>query len=273
MPDKAAANHSDPHRQVGSLATGTLGKAMTVLERVVEADEPPRFTDILALSDQPRGTLHRQLTHLVEEGLLELGRDLCYSAGPRLLKLAARAWARNDFRVIAEPHLRALHDLTGETVHLGVLRGRDVIYLDKVEGRQSVRMYSQIGNASPLYCTGVGKAMLSALADADMRSLVGTLTFQRFTDLTHADAASLLAEIEDIRRDGHAFDREEHETGIRCVAAPIWSQDRAFVAGISVTGPAYRVTPEQLQAWSLPVRNAAARIMEDMHSRLGPRRN
>ena len=139
--------------------TGTVGKAMAVLEIVARAEEPPRFTDILARSDQPRGTLHRQLSNLVEEGLLSLNRDHTYSLGLRLLMFASRAWAGNQFRAIAEPHLRRLNEATGETVHLGVLRGTEVIYLDKVEGRQAVRMYSQIGNASPAFCTGVGSVM------------------------------------------------------------------------------------------------------------------
>jgi DNA-binding IclR family transcriptional regulator len=255
-----------------STGTGTLGKAVSVLEMVAEADAPLRFTEILARSGQPRGTLHRQLSHLVEEGLLDMVRDFGYVPGLRLLKLAARAWERNEFRTIAEPHLRALHRLTGETVHLGVLRGSEIIYLDKVESRQSVRMYSQIGNASPVYCTGVGKAALSALTESDRMALVENLTFKPFTATTHGNRQSLLAEIAVIETCGHAFDREEHETGIRCVAAPIWSEDRAFVAGISVTGPSYRVTMAQLQDWAENVRDAAARIMADMAVRLGPRR-
>jgi len=264
--------HGIDDSEPASAATGTLGKAMAVLDLVVSASTPMRFTDILALSDQPRGTLHRQLGHLVDEGLLELGRDLTYAPGLRLLTMAARAWGHNQFRAIAEPHLRALHELTAETVHLGVLRQDAIVYLDKVESRQSVRMHSQIGNASPVYCTGIGKAALSALPPEVLIRQVARFDFKPFTATTHRDASTLLAEIETIRRQGFAIDRQEHESGITCVAAPIWSEDRGFVAGISVTGPAYRVVSEQLQAWAEPVRKAAAAIMADMFARLGPRR-
>lgn len=251
--------------------TGTLGKAITVLDIVASSDEPMRFTDILARCNQPRGTLHRQLSNLVEEGLLSANRDHSYSLGLRLLKFAAKAWAGNQFRTIAEPHLRALHDRTGETVHLGVLRGTEVIYLDKVESRQAVRMYSQIGNASPVFCTGVGKAALAALPDDRLARVIGDIRFRRFTEHTLTTADRLLAEIEDIRRDGNAYDREEHEIGIRCVAAPVYSADRALVAGVSVTGPAYRVSMDALQSWAELVKQAAAAIMDDMGPRLGPR--
>jgi DNA-binding IclR family transcriptional regulator len=251
--------------------TGTLGKLMQLLDIVTHADAPMRFTDILAAANQPRGTLHRQLGHLTEEGLLEIDAEGRYAPGLRLLELASRSWARNEFRLIAEPHLSALQQLTGETVHLGVLRGASVIYLDKVEGRQPVRMYSQIGNASPVYCTGVGKAALSVLPDDRLASLISGVSFQRFTDNTHTKD-SLLGEIEEIRKSGNAFDREEHEVGIRCVAAPVHSDDLSFVGGISVTGPAYRLTFDRLDEWAVAVRQAAENIMGGMRIGLGPRR-
>ncbi|MBB3608472.1 IclR family transcriptional regulator [Rhizobium sp. BK602] len=264
---------SDSVGDVGRVReTGTLGKLMALLDLVALADRPMRFTDILSLSDQPRGTLHRQLSHLLEEGLLEVDRDGRYLPGIRLLSLASRSWARNEFRAVAEPHLRLLQEKTGETVHLGVLRGTEVIYLDKVEGRQSVRMYSQIGNASPAYCTGVGKAALSVLDDPDVEARLAGVAFHPYTDHTHRDVAGLLTDIAAIRRRGYAFDREEHESGICCVAAPIRSEDGNMLAGVSVTGPAFRVTSEKLQEWAPLVRAAAAAIMQDMHNRLGPKR-
>ena len=143
---KTAGGHNGRRSMVsrkgteGENDTGTPGKLMVLLDLVTHAERPLRFTDILAQAGQPRGTLHRQLGHLVEEGLLELDADGRYSPGLRLLDLAARSWAKNEFRLIAEPHLRALQAMSGETVHLGVLRGTSIIYLDKVEGQQSVRM-------------------------------------------------------------------------------------------------------------------------------------
>lgn len=255
----------------GGQETGTLGKLMVLVDLVTHAHGPMRFTDILAVAGQPRGTLHRQLGHLVEEGLLEFDGEGRYLPGLRLLELASRSWARNEFRSIAEPHLHSLQQMIGETVHLGVLRGSSIIYLDKVEGRQPVRMYSEIGNASPVYCTGVGKAALSVLPPQELKKLVAGLTFQTFTPNT-CTAQTLLAEIGDIGVAGYAFDREEHETGIRCVAAPIWSEDRSFIGGISITGPAYRLTMERLEEWAPPVRQASENIMDGMRIRLGPRR-
>ena len=86
--------------------TGTLGKAIAVLDIIAASPEPLRFTDVLHLTNQPRGTLHRQISNLIEEGLLTVNRDHSYALGLRLLQFASKAWASNRFRTIAEPHLQ-----------------------------------------------------------------------------------------------------------------------------------------------------------------------
>jgi IclR family transcriptional regulator, acetate operon repressor len=254
-----------------SRETGTLGKAMDVLEAIAGSPEPLRFTDLLPLIDQPRGTLHRQLKNLIDEGLVSVGRDQTYELGIRLLRFASKSWSRNRFREIAEPVIRRLHDATGETVHLGVLSGSEVVYLDKVESRQTVRMHSQIGNASPTYCTGVGKAALSTLDDAQVRKLLARTVFKQHTPTTLSNIEALLAELHDIRRDGSGYDREEHEPGIHCVAAPVSSRDGLVAAGISVTAPAFRVPMQQLRQWAPLVREAAAALSDEVNARLSPR--
>ncbi len=252
-------------------ATGTLGKAIATLSLVCEAETPLRFTDVLERSGQPRGTLHRQLTHLVAEGLLDLGADQLYVPGLRLLSLASLAWSRNEIRRLAEPHLQALNALTGETVHLGVLRGAEIVYLDKVEGRQAIRMYSQIGRASPVYCTGIGKAALSVLAVDVRATLLAGLSFRRFTVNTHADLEALSKDIESIAQNGYGFDREEHEDGIHCVAAPIVSPDASFAGGISVTAPSFRVGMARMSGWAPAVRDAGRAICREIAVRMSPR--
>lgn len=252
------------------VSTGTLGKAIAVLEMVVMADEPLRFTEILKRSGQPRGTLHRQLTHLVEEGLLEQNRDQCYSAGIRLLKFAAKAWSDSDLRSVAAPHLRDLHEQTGESVHLGVVRDREIIYLDKIDGKHAVRMYSQIGRTSPLYCTGVGKAALSLFPRDALLRMVRSLSFHAFTSNTLTSVDALLADIAGISERGYGFDLEEHEPGIHCIAVPVQTNRQGLYAAISVTGPAYRLTRERLEDWAPIVKAIASRISDEACIRLAP---
>lgn len=254
-----------------AIQTGTLGKALAVLDLIASAPEPLRFTDLLHRSGQPRGTLHRQLSHLMEEGLIALNEDTgTYELGIRLLNWAAYTWSRNSLRQVAEPFLTGLHQRTNETVHLAVLRNERVVYLDKVESRQAVRMHSQIGNTSPVYCTGVGKAMLSALDPESLQQLAHQLEFKTYTAHTLANAEALLAEVEQIRHQGYAEDREEHELGIRCVAAPIVSAKGQLRGGISVTTPVFRLQQEQLEQWRIWVKEAAHAISAQLATRMGP---
>lgn len=252
--------------------TGTLGKAIALLDRVCQAERPQRFTDLLKQTDQPRGSLHRQLRHLVAEGLVDVTPEGDYTPGLRLLGFAAKAWACNSVRKLAEPHMAHLHALTGETVHFGVLRHNEIVYLDKLESRQTVRMHSQVGNAAPLYCTGIGKAALSCLEDAALQQLVSQIAFRSFTPSTHGDAHALLADVEAIRARGFAFDLEEHQPGICCVAAAIVSVDRSFIGGVSVTAPAFRVGREKLVDWAEPVRSTALAMAADFDRGMGPQR-
>lgn len=255
-----------------SLQTGTLGKVLTILDEIANSTEPLRFTDLLNRLDQPRGSLHRQLSHLIEEGLLSLNEETgTYELGVRLLNFAALSWSRNSLRQIAEPFLNELHRRTNETVHLAVLRGERVVYLDKVESCQVVRMHSQIGNTSPVYCTGVGKAMLSVLDPMSAELVAKHLEFKRFTEHTLPNAQALLEELEQIRQQGYAEDREEHELGIRCVAAPIVSANQQLRGGISVTVPVFRLQAGQLEQWQVWVKEAAQQISEHLRLRLGPR--
>lgn len=271
--DSDAQSNSPKPSQPASGGTGTLGKALDVVTAIANAKHPLRFTDLLSEVDQPRGTLHRNISNLLEEGLVAMNPETnVYSLGPRLLQLASQAWSENELRGIAQPHMRALNELAGETVHLAVLQGDQVVYLDKFEAHQSLRMHSQIGRSAPVYCTGVGKAILSGLSDEAFENLANSLTFKSFTEHT-------ITNVDDLRRDraasiarGYAIDAEEHETGIRCAAAPIKDQSGALLGGVSVTAPAYRINEKIYEQWTRWVQRTAADIGLDANIKLGPRR-
>ncbi|MEL6919805.1 MAG: IclR family transcriptional regulator [Pseudomonadota bacterium] len=254
-----------------SASTGTLGKAVAVLDAIASADKPLRFRDLRQTIGQPPGTLHRNLSNLMKEGLVRVNPDQSYALGYRLLTFASAAWSANRFREIAEPHLRQLHEHTKETVHLGVLQGLEVIYLDKVESQQAVRMHSQIGKASPAFCTGVGKVALSVLRENDMRLAVNSINFHAYTKKTIKTPQALEAELIGIAERGHGFDDQEHEEGIHCAAAAIHSPDKTFVGGISVTAPSYRIAKTQLEAWVPLIVQTANAINNDISIQLGPR--
>lgn len=248
--------------------TGTLGKAVAILDLIARSPAPMRFSDIMVETGEPRGTLHRRLRQMLEERLVEIGKDGRYRLGLRLMHFASRAWATNDIRVVARPHLEALQKKVGETVHLGLLSGSEIAYLDKVEAIQSVRMYSAVGALSPVYCTGIGKAALSLLRDRELKEIVAHVHFKRYTARTLSGPEDLLADVERARQTGFAYDLEEHEEGICCIAVGMAVESR--IGGVSITAPAYRADLARLDSWRVDLAETASRVAFDLQARLGP---
>jgi len=247
--------------------SGTVGKALRVLDQVAGFGRPVRFAEILEVSPFPKASLYRFLQTLTVEGMLAYDSDRqTYSPGIRLVRLAHAAWAQASLAPIARPHLDALSAETGETVHLAQLDAAQVLYVDKRNATEPLPMYSQAGKVGPAYCTGVGKAMLAFLSESELAPIIGQQSFHRFTDHTLRDASALYDELENIRARGYAFDREEHEPGIICVAMPIRTDSGRVLGAISVTSSTARTTLENLEAKAPRVAETARCIAEEATS-------
>lgn len=217
-------------------ALGTVGKALDVLDRVAAHAHPPRFAELLADSPYPKATLYRLLQTLTQQGMLvhDAARGT-YAPGLRLVRLAHAAWAASSLAPVARPALDRLAAETGETVHLAQLDMGQVLYVDKRNAARPVEMFSQAGKIGPAYCTAVGKAMLAHLPPEALEAALLRQSFHRFTPTTLDSAERLRAELAVIRQTGHALDRQEHEPGIVCCAAPILSRAGAVLGAVSVT--------------------------------------
>ena len=227
--------------------TGALDKGLALLARVSDAPTPPRFVDLMRDTGLPKATLHRLLGALLAHRLIALDpRDQTYVVGLRALEMAQRSWHGMDVRAAAAEDILQLGEKTGDTVHLAVLDGTEVVYIDKVESRQQIRMFSAVGKRGPLHCTGVGKAMIAFVDDGRRAELVQRLALKKFTANTFTSRAAFLKHLDEIRARGYARDLEEHELGIRCAAAPIFDYRGDVVASVSVTAPSFRLTPERL---------------------------
>ena len=242
-------------------SSGTVGKALTVLDQVASFERPVRFNDLLEGSPFPKATLYRILQNLVTEDLLTFDRNWqTYTLGVRLVRLAHSAWTQSSLAPVARPHLNALSEATGETIHLAQLDGPHVLYLDKRDAKRRVTMFSEAGKVGPAYCTGVGKAMLAHLPDADLRNVLPQQSFHRFTPTTICSERELTAELEQIRRDGFALDREDHEPGIICVAVPVLSRTKQMMGAISITSTAARTSLSKLKKFVPDLQGAACEI-------------
>lgn len=228
---------------------GTVGKALTVLDQVAGFDRPVRFSELLASSDYPKATLYRLLQTLTHQELVAFDPDRqTYSLGMRLVRLAHSAWQQASLAPMARCHMDALAAEVGETVHLAQLDHGHVLYVDKRNAVNPVDMFSQAGKVGPAYCTGVGKAMLAFAAPAQQMQVIAQQSFHAFTPRTLTDASALRRELDVIRERGYAFDDEEHEAGIICVALPILSGTGQVMGGVSVTSTTARHTLVTLSA-------------------------
>jgi DNA-binding IclR family transcriptional regulator len=227
-------------------------------------DGPGRLTlaQIVRRTGLPRSSAHRMLDRLVQlRWLRRSGRD--YELGMRLVELGSLAVHQDRLVRAASPLLGELHRATGLVVHLAVLDGPDVVYLEKV-GDQ--RIPTRVGARQPAHCTAVGKAIL-AYCDQDAFHDARVDLRVRKTRYSIANSSQLAVELAKVRAHGVAFEREESLLGFGCVAAPIGSPGEA-VAAVSVCGPVNRMMFDQ--RLTAPVRMTAMAIWRNVED--GPRR-
>ena len=244
---------------------GTVGKALDVLDQVASFGRPVRFSELLAASPYPKATLFRFLQTLTSQGMLSFDAATgTYALGVRLVRLAHAAWKQSSLAPIARPFLDELSTEMGETVHLAQLDGAHVLYVDKRNARVPIEMFSQAGKVGPAYCTGVGKAMLAFLPAAQLARLIPQMAFHRYTPGTLTTPEALAADLAAIHSAGHAFDREEHEPGIICVAAPILSSRGRVLGALSLTSSTSRTSLGALEACADKVKATATRIADEV---------
>ncbi|MGR3503119.1 IclR family transcriptional regulator [Pseudaestuariivita sp.] len=245
---------------------GTVGKALDVLDLVAAQGRPVRFAPLLDASPLPKATLYRLLQTLTNQGMLSFDPDTqTYALGLRLVRLAHTAWRHSSLAPIARPHVDALAAKVGETVHLAQMDAGQVIYVDKRHASEPIEMFSQAGKVGPAYCTGVGKAMLAFMDPARRDAAIARQLFLAHTSATLDTPAKLLRELDTIRATGLAFDREEHEPGIICIAAPILSAPGRVIGALSVTTSTSRHSLDGLTAFRPDVQAAASAIGAAAH--------
>jgi len=241
--------------------SGTVGKALSVLDQVASFERPVRFTELLDESNYPKATLYRFLQNLVSEGMLSYdGERQTYSLGMRLVRLAHAAWTQSSLAPVARPHLNTLSEAIGETIHLAQLDNAHVLYVDKRNAKRPIEMFSQAGKVGPAYCTGVGKAMLAYLSEQELSRILPQQSYHRFTPNTYGNQQDLCAELVNIRKRGFAYDREEHEPDIICVAVPIVSQNARVLGAISVTSSTTRTSLKALEKLVPQMQKATRKI-------------
>jgi len=218
----------------GLESASILLTASAILNAFTSATRSMTLSEISRASGLAKSTVHRVAARLVDIGALDK-RDDYYSIGMGMFALGALS-AEMTLREIAMPHLEALHMRTGQTVHLAVLRGRSVIYLEKLRAPGAHRSPSAIGGDMPAHATAVGKVLLAAEPDTALDLWFET-RLAAVTPRTITDPRRLRTEVDTVRAQGFAVEREEAAVGLACIAAPIRVHG-STVAALSVAFPA-----------------------------------
>jgi DNA-binding IclR family transcriptional regulator len=244
----------------GLTGTQTLVRGLEVIDAVAQsALSLSELADRIGLT---RSTTHRLAGTLVEHRYLNFVRGVGYSLGPRLLELGYLAGRQTSLPRVAREHLELLASRSADTVHLGVLDGPRALYLDKIPGTRRVEVSSRIGERQPLRSTGLGKALILDASEAQWKEY-----YDYEARMGHGYGVDLdlwLRRMREYAKNGYAFDLEENEDRIRCVAAPIRDVTGAIAGAISVSSAAQYMDDTRMHGLAFDVKNTADAISREL---------
>lgn len=242
----------------------SVERAIRILQCFSLKENQLGVTDLSRRLGLNKSTVFGILTTLEHFKLVEKVPEIrCYKLGIKLLELGNLVFNQLDIRQIARPYIDAMVEKYSETMHLAILDGQDVVYVDKVDSDRSIRMNSEVGKRRPAYCTGVGKVILAYLSNEVWKECVPSVLTE-FTPNTITKLDDLEKEMERIRRNGYSEDNEEIEQGLSCVAVPIFDNDNQVIAAISLSAPTVRMPKEKAQLVAGELMQKAAEISQKM---------
>lgn len=239
-----------------------ISKAFRLLDIIVDSALPISLNDISAMSGLPKPSAFRMLMQLEEVGAIK--RDQTgkrFMAGDALNALAVRTLAAATRAPAIREIMTRLVSRIGESCNLGILDGRDVLYLERIECDRPLRMHLRAGSRVPAHCTAMGKLLLAHMPESKARRFLEASELTAFTPNTVTDIDTLVAQFRDIRTSGASINREEFQLGLTGVAVPILIEGQGAVAGLAAHAPVFRMTADEAFERALePLREAAAAI-------------
>ena len=224
----------------------SVDRALKII-KLISANKNMGVTEIAHQIDINKSAVHRILTTLVNHGFVEKDPEMNrYKIGYTFLEIASNLLESIDLREEALPFLKELETLTNEVIHLVVYDQGEVVYIEKLEGNETLRMHSKVGRRAPMHCTGVGKVILANLPRPMASNIIDQKGLPKHTDKTITDKEAFFRELEKVEQQGYAIDDEENEDGITCIAAPIFNHQKEITAAISISGPTMRMTENRI---------------------------
>lgn len=226
----------------------SVDRALSIIEVLSDYEAGLGITEISGKIDLHKSTVYRLLSTLIYKGYVQQDdKTNKYKLTLKLFELGNKKLENADILAIARSYLKELMEEVNEVVHLVLLEGKDIVYIDKVESHNTIRMHSNIGKRSPAYCTSVGKSILAHLPEEKVKEIWDNSDIRRLTEYTITDFEEFQKELGKTKENNYAIDDEENELGVRCVGAPIFDYKGDPVAAISISGPTIRVTKDKVE--------------------------
>lgn len=242
----------------------SIQRAAAILRSFTEATPELGVTALSQKVGLHKSTVSRILSTLKQEGLIDQNPETgAYRLGLGLISLAGVALGRLDVRGVAQPHLDALVEVSQETINVTVVDGRECVNIERVSSPRPIRYVGWIGRRTPLHCTASGKVLLAHMTPAE-RDAVLPSPLLKYTDKTITEPDALEKSLARVRQQGYAIVHEEFEEGFSALAAPIKEHTGRIVAALSISGPTYRMTPEQVESYVGPLVQTARTISSEM---------
>jgi len=226
----------------------SVARALSVFDVLAQARTELPLHEIAERLMLPKSTVHGLISTLKDFGYVEQNPFTSkYKLGLRLFEMGSIVALGWDVRTVAAPFIQNLLDEMHETVHLVILDKNEVLYIDKRETSESLRIASQVGMRLPAHCTGVGKVLLAYNSTAKLEEVIAEKGLQGYTKSTITSQGDLTKHLQVIRECGYAIDNEEYMDSLKCVAAPIREQGGKVVSAISLSGPISRMQGDRFE--------------------------
>ena len=224
-------------------------KAIRIINLLAENNDKMSLAEISSKLSLLPSTAHHLITSLKMEHYVEQNlRTKKYGLGLRLFEIGL---SNNYYQLLVDrvtPVLELISGETGESSNLAVMIEGQITYIAQKQSTQMMKTFVRLGQRSPVHCTGVGKVLISDLAEEEIRLIISQHGLKRYTNNTITTVDEFLNEVKNVKRDQYALDREEREDGVFCIAVPVYNSAGKIVAAISVSGPEVRMKTKDIDS-------------------------
>ncbi len=253
--------------QNSSSGVQSVERIFSIIEILAKHPKGASLQEITEDSTLAKSTVHRLLQSLIFLGyVVQDSNTLHYRLTFKMFELSSSIVHEMDVLSIAKPHIDRVARQTGEAVHFVLQDEKDIIYVYKAEGAggHMLRMGSHVGRRTPMYCTGVGKAILATNTYAQVEKIWQKSNIKALTEKTVVNLDEFILQLKKVKMQGFAIDDEENEIGVRCVAFSLPSLNGRAEAAFSFSGPASRMTDARIEELAIIGMNTKYEIIKDL---------